>query len=347
MPPQAAHAPAADPLLDAYRAATTAQRRAFWKHLTTTGDLLTEPRFEWADIERTLAEAARRHPGLPITLVTDRPAGPLSAGVPLARAVPPATGAPRVLVLALDSDADLLEALRACAADPHARYFPVLVFHPTARWFHRDPIARRVLLEEAAHPEPKFSLDDFETLLQALHTTRDLPGAFVEIGVYRGRSARCALRYLRDAGIERPAFLLDTFAGFDYDAARASGDALWLGTHADTSADFVRAQIAGLAPAQVIAADICADDLPPEADPIAVANIDVDLREAVLAAALKVAPRLVPGGVMLLEDPGHTPALGGALLALHEFLERPESAGLTPIHLRSGQTMLMRTGPVA
>lgn len=47
-------------------------------------------------------------------------------------------------------------------------------------------------------------------------------------------------------------------------------------------------------------ANILEDDLPH--DEIAVANIDVDMFETILAALTKVAPRMVLGGVILLED---------------------------------------------
>ena len=47
-------------------------------------------------------------------------------------------------------------------------------------------------------------------------------------------------------------------------------------------------------------ANILNDDLPDEE--IAVANIDVDMFEATLLALYKIAPRMVLGGVILLED---------------------------------------------
>ena len=72
-----------------------------------------------------------------------------------------------------------------------------------------------------------------------------------------------------------------------------------------------------------------------------VANIDVDIYEAVLAGLQKVAPRMAPGGVMIVEDPGHTPLLIGAGVALNQFLKSPAAAGFLPVYMQSGQTFLI------
>jgi hypothetical protein len=45
---------------------------------------------------------------------------------------------------------------------------------------------------------------------------------------------------------------------------------------------------------------------------------------------------------MIVEDPGHTPALVGSRLALEQFLESPAGAAFTSVYLESGQTFLIR-----
>ncbi len=72
-------------------------------------------------------------------------------------------------------------------------------------------------------------------------------------------------------------------------------------------------------------------------------NIDVDLYEAVKAAKLtNVATRMVVGGIIIVEDPGHTPALIGSRLALHEFLDSLIAASFMHIYLESGQTFRIK-----
>ena len=59
-------------------------------------------------------------------------------------------------------------------------------------------------------------------------------------------------------------------------------------------------------------------------------------------AAIKVAPRIAPGGIMIFEDAGHTPPLGGARLAVADFLESDAGRHFVPIYMQSGQMFLVR-----
>jgi hypothetical protein len=138
------------------------------------------------------------------------------------------------------------------------------------------------------------------------------------------------------------------FDGFEYDAAKQSADAIWAGTHATEGREVVEQRLKrherprdGLN-VFVRRHNIVEEAIPAELDQIAVANIDVDLYEAVLAGMVKVAPRMTVGGIMIVEDPGHTPALVGARIALEELLATEPARRFTPIHMESGQTFLIR-----
>jgi hypothetical protein len=74
---------------------------------------------------------------------------------------------------------------------------------------------------------------------------------------------------------------------------------------------------------------------------IAVANLDVDMYEAVAAGLRKIAPHMLTGGILVLEDAGHTPLLIGAKLALEEFLRDPMGQRFMPLVMGSGQTFLI------
>lgn len=185
--------------------------------------------------------------------------------------------------------------------------------------------------------------EDFANLCQALEATRNIPGDVVEIGCYRGSSGSVLLDYAQRAEIDRTFYFFDTFDGFDYDAARESSDAMWQGTHATEGHAVVRERLLdiGHPRTEVHPLNIISDDLPSTITQIAVANVDVDLYDAVAAGLVKVAPLVPPGGIIICEDAGHTPNLIGAALALKQFLETPAGTRFTCLFMASGQAFLV------
>ncbi|MBC8108702.1 MAG: hypothetical protein H7Z14_19115 [Anaerolineae bacterium] len=234
----------------------------------------------------------------------------------------------------------------------HGPFIPVWTFGP-ALYVDHNKIAHQVLENEwHSHREEGYAkwdsgAGDFINLCQALEITRNLAGVFLEIGCFRGSSGSVALHYMYEAGIHRDAYFFDVFEGFEYDAAKKSADAIWSGTHATDGIAAVEQRLkrhekrdAGLN-VFVRRHNIIEEEIPAEIDRIAVANIDVDLYEAVLAGLIKVAPRMTSGGIIVVEDPGHTPALVGARIALEEFLATKAAQAFTPVHMESGQTFLI------
>lgn len=240
-----------------------------------------------------------------------------------------------------------------CLIDRKGTFIPAWTFGP-AKYIDHNRIAHRVLERQwqSQNNEGFAKWDsgpgDFINLCQAMEITRHVAGAFLEIGCFRGSSGSVVLDYMNESGIHRDAHFFDVFDGFVYESALASADAIWANSHATEGVETVRARLKGHERVDrglnvfVTRHNIVEDDLPAELSRIAVANIDVDLYEAVRAALIKVAPRITSGGVMVVEDPGHTPALVGARVALDEFLTTPAAATFTPIHMESGQTFLIR-----
>jgi Macrocin-O-methyltransferase (TylF) len=239
------------------------------------------------------------------------------------------------------------------------RFIPVWNAGP-ASYVDQNAVARDVLEAEWARqnqegyakwdPGPSGPAD-FTNLWQALEITRHKKGVFLEIGCYRGSSGSIALRYMNQAGIYRDAYCFDVFEGFLYDAALASADAVWSGSHATEGIGAVARRLQRYAlPRSVLNVivrrhNIIEQEIPADVPLIAVANIDVDLYEAVLAALHKTAPRMTSGGIIIVEDPGHTPYLVGARVALDEFLGSRTAAGFLPIYMESGQTFLVNMNP--
>ena len=248
----------------------------------------------------------------------------------------------KIVVCAFESDEYLLEVLSSLKKIPNCYYYTPYQFLPTARYFHRNNIAKSVLKEELAMHRGKFDLPDFENIIQALDITRPLDGDYVEIGVFRGDSAIVATKYMERMNDKRQAYFIDIFEGFTNVASIESKDAFWFDSHQDTSFKGVKNLLLEYPTANVIKSDIITDNLPKEITRISCCNIDVDLYEAVVAALEKVAPLVQTGGIIILEDQGHTPLLAGALMATFEFLESEMAKRFVPVHMLSGQMFLIK-----
>lgn len=257
-----------------------------------------------------------------------------------------------VFVYACDSDEIGLPWIRAIVK-AGGRFYPVAAYRPSTYANVNDRARRTLEAEWKLQREERFDKwdfgpSDFLNIVQAIDLTARAPGAYVEVGCFRGSSASVAMHYMRDKGLRRECHFFDTFDGFNYAVARSSADSAWEGTHETEGRNVVARRIERWADSEsglvvdVRRLNILEDELPESITQVAVANIDVDLYEAVRAALWKIAPRVVPGGVVIVEDPGHTPALIGSRLALQEFLESAEAAAFTPIYMESGQTFLLR-----
>lgn len=320
---------------------------------------LFERRFGRPETEAAIAQAKLRWPDKNIVLLTDSEVRADAPGVATLRCgsdpverIANFSLNDSVFIYACDSESIGLPYIRQ-VVDNGGRFFPVQVYTP-ARYSNIDEAARRVIVSEFERQRVEsflkfdFGPGDSLNLAQAIALTARLSGAYLEVGCYRGSSACVALAYMRDRAMQRRCFFLDVFDGFVYQTARDSADSAWLDTHATEGIEIVRKRIMDSANpgkglhAQVLKCNIVEQPLPAEVGDIVVANVDVDLYEAVLASLQKVAERIVPGGIIVVEDPGHTPALIGSRLALEEFLASPIAGRFVPVYLESGQTLLIR-----
>jgi len=190
------------------------------------------------------------------------------------------------------------------------------------------------------------SAQDFVNLCQALFYTNHLVGDVVEVGCFNGSSGSLMLDYSSAKKLKSKRFwFFDVFTGFDYPEAFASSDAIWANTHQSEGMKIVEDRLksrAGQNTVIVQTSNIITDELPAQLTKVAVANIDVDLYEAVKVALFKIGPLITAGGIMICEDAGHTPGLFGARLALEEFLDSDIGRSFTCVHQTSGQVFLIR-----
>lgn len=249
---------------------------------------------------------------------------------------------PKIFVCAYESDEKLLMALNEIIKFNNTYYYTPSKYFPTARYFHRNDIARSILNSEMNINLPKFEVADFENIIQALDITRNVKGDYVEIGVYQGRSAHLALNYMKEKQICRKSYFIDIFEGFTYEAAENSADALWVNSHTDTSCESVKKMLGEFEDVQVLKLNVLVDKLPNAIELIAVCNIDVDMYEAVFSSLNSVGPLMSVAGIIIVEDQGHTPALAGGYFALCEFLKSETGRKFIPVHMASGQMYLIR-----
>lgn len=159
--------------------------------------------------------------------------------------------------------------------------------------------------------EVPVSLIRHEALCDLMETARAAPdGDFVEVGVYKGGSARALWEVAKER--QRRLFLFDTFTGIPCCDDRF--DTHRIGDFSDTSIDAVRAAV----PGAIIVQGIFPWTLPTvkqRLGPIAIAHIDVDQYDSTHACCSKLGPLMAAGGVMVFDD---YDVLNSARLAVEE-----------------------------
>jgi O-methyltransferase len=155
-----------------------------------------------------------------------------------------------------------------------------------------------------------------------------IEGDFVECGVWKGGSAMAAALALESAGdATRPLWLYDTFSGMteptghDVDLAGRAARDEWSQGWCASPLDEVKAALAsiGIAPQRLhFVAGKVEETIPREVpERIALLRLDTDWYESTKHELLHLWPRLVSGGILIVDDYGHW---AGARQAVDEFL---------------------------
>jgi O-methyltransferase len=207
---------------------------------------------------------------------------------------------------------------------------------------------------EAVRPRTMTSKDKLFALISATRyvVENDIPGAFVECGVWRGGSMQAAARTLIESGdTQRDLYLFDTFEGMpppsDKDVRRDGASAATLlatterrqgrGVWAYAGLDDVREGMAevGYPPERIhYEQGRVEQTIPAQApDRIAVLRLDTDWYESTKHELDHLYDRLVPGGVLLIDDYGFWQ---GSRTATDEFLTARQ-AKLLLLRMSSGR----------
>lgn len=206
---------------------------------------------------------------------------------------------------------------------------------------------------ELAKPDTMTSPQRLQALILAIRYIhrRKLPGAFVECGVWRGGSMFAAARTLLDLGdTSRELYLYDTFSGMPaptdadkrhHDGASAAtlladpGEDM---TRAEAALDIVKATMARSTYPQgkIHFVQGKVEDTIPDVAPatIALLRLDTDWYSSTLHELEHLYSRLLPGGVLIIDDYGWWE---GARRAVDEFFEHHEQPPLLNVIDETGR----------
>lgn len=175
---------------------------------------------------------------------------------------------------------------------------------------------------------------------QAIGNLTGVPGSAAEIGSFRGGSAFfIAAAFQSVIGEEVPFHVFDTFEGHP-SAALSERDASHApGQFNDTDFEDVKAYLSRFSRTRVHRGDILQELPHLEEDHYRLVHLDTDLYLPTKACLEYFAPRLSPGGIVVLDDYASTKC-PGVRAALLEHLERHD--GYMVWDLRTEQLMLVK-----
>jgi O-methyltransferase len=142
-------------------------------------------------------------------------------------------------------------------------------------------------------------------LTQCAGQCRNLPGSFVEFGVYR---AGCAFMILKVHGLDKDQrfYLFDTFQGVpDSHLTKAERRAGFSGRLQDTSLAHVTDVLADWTSTITLVPGDIFETLPEaETGPVALCHLDLNVSAPTLRALEYIYPRLVPAAMIVMDDYG-------------------------------------------
>jgi len=186
-------------------------------------------------------------------------------------------------------------------------------------------------------PHNLFSMDRKFALKEFARSTKHLPGAFAECGSYTGASAWFIAHEFPDADF----YLFDSFEGLSkpdtFDSV-AAGVQEWKAGDLKTSEEVLCMNLARFHHVHILKGWI--PERFPEVSGLTfrLVHIDVDLYQPTLDSLQFFYPRLVPGGMIVMDDYGFENC-PGAYRAAEEFMVDKSE---TIIHLPTGQGIIIR-----
>lgn len=219
-------------------------------------------------------------------------------------------------------------------------------YHERVGWWHDKAwvLPYRQFLQydgNRGHPETRI-LDRRFQLIQLAKSVADLPGSTAECGVYRGVGSGLICQTLRDT-YTRDArhFGFDSFEGLPEPAEAdrmANGRLHWSRGKLASDYTTVQSLLSEFPFAEVVKGWI-PQCLEPAQDHIfRLVHIDVDLKQPTTDSLEFFYPRLVSGGLIVLDDHGFTDCPGARVAAEEFFARKPEKI----VEVPTGQAFIYK-----
>ena len=222
--------------------------------------------------------------------------------------------------------------------------------NPRSRWYHGSEIVAKtggLYLKSDTVQRRIYSLDahdnvrrDMLVLLLRTLIERKTAGAFAEIGVYQGRTAKLIHHYAP----ERRLYLFDTFEGFTQRSAVAEAESTGFRVGAAEFSDTSLARVKGYIQQQndnvSYHQGYFPESIPPQlrTERFAFVHLDADLYAPIRSGLEFFYPRLPAGGVLLVHDYN---AWIGSRTAVDEFFtDKPEVP--IPMPDKSGSVLIVK-----
>lgn len=215
------------------------------------------------------------------------------------------------------------------------RRIPVERWPATAARFHGLNVPRS---SQYAPDSPLRPPASSRIIFRFLEQTRSVPGAVVECGVFRGSTLITSALYLKQKGVEKQVYGLDSFEGFgdevkvDLELGGKGSAVKKVGGFCETSYHEVSDAITlfGLGSMVKLVPGFFRDSLPglSSLGSVSFLHLDCDLYESYKECLGFFYPRLSAGAVVLMDE--YTdPKWPGAKKAVDEFLHgKPEAVAL-------------------
>jgi O-methyltransferase len=220
----------------------------------------------------------------------------------------------------------------AVRSGAHGMVYPVATYSP---WLADDSF-RQVYESVSGHT----LVDDLRCweLWTLLGELRDVPGAILEVGVWRGGTG--ALMSVRASmlGIRDPVYLCDTWEGV---VKAGEADPFYHdGEHSDASRQVVERLLQQIGAQAELLQGVFPDETAQavEASSLRLAHIDVDVYRSAADALAWIWPRLSPNGVVVFDDYGAPATMGVAQLVD----EHRELGDRSVVHNLNGHALMIK-----
>lgn len=153
-----------------------------------------------------------------------------------------------------------------------------------------------------------FTSRQLKFLLDSLDETNSIDGCVLEVGCAHGATTIFLYEYLRDSGIDKPYYCIDTFSGFadadiDYENRVRGKQYDYTNAFKNNSVERFKSNLKKrkIDDVHVIQADINKFDIN-TIPPISFCLLDVDLYQPVLAGLEIILPHVNKGGTIVIDD---------------------------------------------